>query len=99
VVAGDFRVDLCEIRVSRVVGMQGDLRRAVTEALTPVLRGARTSDDVLGHVIDADDLDRIERVQAILGREGLTDLADDVGAMAVAVRKAVGKRLGAFLGL
>jgi hypothetical protein len=78
---------------------QGDFRRAVTEALAPVLRGARTSDDVFGHVIDDDDLDRIARVQVILRREGLKDLADEVGAMAVAVRKAVGKRLGEFLGI
>jgi hypothetical protein len=78
---------------------QGDFRRAVTEALTPVLRGARTSDDVFGHVIDAGDLDRIARVQAILRREGLKDLAEEVGARAAAVKKAVGKRLGAFLGI
>jgi hypothetical protein len=76
----------------------GDFRRAVTEALTPVLRGARTSDDVFGHVIDADDIARIARVQAILRREGLKDLAEDVGSRAVAARKAVGKRLGEFLG-
>jgi hypothetical protein len=78
---------------------QGDLRRAVTEALTPVLKGARTSDDVFDYVIDDDDLNRIERVQAILKREGLKDIAEEVGAMAIAVKKAVGKRLGDILGI
>ena len=37
------------------------------------------------------------RVQAILKREGLTDLAKEVAAMAFAIRKSVGRRLEVIL--
>jgi hypothetical protein len=78
---------------------QGDFRRAVTAALAPVLRSACTSDDVLGHVLDVADLERIDRVRAILKREGLQDLADEIGAMARAVRPSVGRPLRDILGV
>ena len=78
---------------------KGDFRRAVTDALTPVLGGARTTDDVFAHVIDQGDLDRIGRVQAILKREKLDDLAEEVEALAGPVRSSLGKTLGEVLGV
>ena len=78
---------------------QGDFRRAVTDALAPVLRGARTTDDIFGYVLGDDDLERIKRVEVVLKREGLKDIAKQIGAMARGVKKKVGKRLGDILGI
>ena len=71
----------------------GDLRRAVTTALLPVLSGARISDDVFDYEITGDDLERIGKIQAVLKREGLEEIAKEIGALAFVDKRALGKRL------
>ncbi len=70
---------------------QGDLRRAATRALMPVLVGARTSDDVLDHVMTVEDARNIDKLVKVLRREGLPDLAKRLAALPLAKRSAVGK--------
>lgn len=78
---------------------QGDLRRAATRALLPVLRNARTSDDVFAHVMTDADADNVLRLLDVLHREGQDELARRLGAMPLADKKSVGKQVGALLGV
>ena len=78
---------------------QSDLRRALTEALMPVLAGARTSDDVLGHVLSDEDVSRIESVLTVLTRKGDPSIVEDMRALVLAQRGNVGQSIGALLKL
>ncbi len=48
--------------------LHGDGRRAIEAALSPLFRSAVTTDDVLDHVIDDDDLERFGRVLDVFDR-------------------------------
>ena len=78
---------------------QGEARRALTAALSPVLRGARTSDDVLGYIITEQDLKRIKSVIAVFQREDLQELAEAIAQLALAKESACGKTVGEILRL
>lgn len=78
---------------------QSDLRRAMTEALRPVLSSARTSDDVLDYEMGQDDLDRINRVMMILKREGMDDIAKAIKNLAFTSKNAKGMCLLTLLDL
>ena len=59
----------------------------------PVLSGARISDDVFDHEITGDDLERIAKVQAVLKRDGLEEIANEIDTLEFVDQRALGKRL------
>ncbi|MEM9793704.1 MAG: hypothetical protein AAF848_12225 [Pseudomonadota bacterium] len=74
----------------------GDLRRAATKALLPVLSGARISDDVLGHVVTRQDAANISALLKVLRSQGLEDLARRLSAQPLAKEEAIGRKVGAL---
>lgn len=78
---------------------QSELRRAVTAALSPVVKDARSSDDILKHVVSGDDIERINGVMHILHREGMCDIAEAIAALAFTGSTAEGKCLSVLLDL
>ncbi|MCV3272689.1 S1 family peptidase [Roseobacter sinensis] len=78
---------------------QCDLRRAATRALLPLLGGARTSDDVFGHVMTDEDTTNIARLLDVLDREGHGDLARRLSTIPIAGKEAIGKSVGTLLGI
>ena len=77
----------------------GDFRRAATDALMPVLRGARTSDDVFSRTLTKKDAERIQSFLKIARREGLKDLEKAVEDLPISRKSAIGKRVGTLLKL
>ncbi len=77
----------------------GDFRRAATDALIPVLSGARTSDEIFAHKLSKKDAERIQRFVKIAHREGQRDLAKAVQDLPISGKSAIGKRIGTLIEL
>lgn len=101
--AGQTLVDSVDIHRHEVLTMLvrgGDVRRAATAALEPVLRGALTIKDVFDYRLSKDDVARIGRVADCLRAEASELLQRDVARFAELVQRDVeGKTVGTVLGL
>lgn len=100
--AGQTLVNFLNIHRHEILTMLirgGDVRRATTAALEPLLLGAFTSKDVLNYCLDQEDVKRIGLIADCLQTEGSKTLQRDFACLALTQKDIAGKTVAKVLGL
>lgn len=101
-VAGQAMVDFLDMHRHEILMAlirNGDVRRAVTAALEPLLRTALTSKDVLAHRLDEEDVKRIGRVADCVSAEGSKALQRDFARLKLTRPGVTAQTVATVLGL
>jgi hypothetical protein len=92
-------IDRHRPRLLELVVHDADVRRTMTRALRPIVRGAATVDDVLRRPLSADDVGRLSRLAQLVADRAGGDLAAVVQQLAPLAGSAAGHTLGQVFGV
>jgi hypothetical protein len=90
----DHRAELAELLLK-----DGDIRRAATASLRPLVAGAITTTDVLRRPLTAEDLKRLDALADEVTRRGGDRLAKRLGPVRALARRAEGRTPAQILGI
>jgi hypothetical protein len=92
-------VDTHRAQIAQLLLKDGDIRRATTVALRPLVAGATTSTDVLNRALTAEDLDRLTTLADEFRRRGGDAVTKSLGPVLKLAKTAEGKTPAEILGI